>query len=72
MIIGECPYGDCEYIMFTPIAPHYGFSREICKGCKRPVWIEHTRISPGAYTEEGFCKEFDVDHESRKISRRAR
>lgn len=68
MIIGGCPYDGCEGFMMTPIADRYGFSRETCPDCKRVVWVEHTRIGPDAYTDEGFRAEYDVDDESKTIT----
>jgi hypothetical protein len=70
MILGECPYGDCDGFMLTPIADRYGFSQEKCPDCNRVVWIEHTRIGPSAYTDEGFREAFDVDDEKKTIKRR--
>ena len=71
MIIGECPYDDCNGSMFNPIAEIVpSFQKLECKRCNRAVWLFHSRIMPVAYTEAEFHEEFEVDEENYSIKRR--
>lgn len=69
MIIGPCPYSDCDELHMVPIGPRPPMmSRERCEGCGRTYWLRHSRIEPDALTEEEFATGFDVDHATKMIT----
>jgi hypothetical protein len=62
MIIGECPYDDCDDVHFISIAEKCpAVSDHVCDKCKRIYYIYHSRVDPGAFTEEDFKKHFIID-----------
>ena len=72
MIIGDCPYPDCDEYMHNPIADGElpQFQKLLCGKCNRTIWLYHSRFGPMAYTEEDFNKEFEVDEVAKSINRR--
>lgn len=62
MIIGECPYDECQHseMRIVPDKPLPIFSKEECRGCGRTVWVYYSRVDPAVYTEEGFNEEWDL------------
>lgn len=72
MITGECPYDDCDdfQMRLLPDKPLPLFSKEVCPGCKRTIWVLYSRIDPEVYTEEGFRKAFEVNEETKSIKQR--
>ena len=70
MILGNCPYEDCDDALMIPIAdlPLPRFQRHKCEECKRTIWTLHSRITPESYTEEGFKERFDVDEATKHIT----
>lgn len=71
MIIGDCPYDGCTGSHMIPIAPECpAFSKHECEECEREFWLLHSRIAPVAYTLVGFAERFDVDEETRVITKR--
>lgn len=70
MIIGECPYGDCEGSLFIP-SPDGKLpimEKHNCESCKRVIWIKHSRVDPQSWTDEDFYKVFSVDEETKIIT----
>lgn len=61
MIIGSCPYRDCEFIHLIPFSGPDRFTQEECEECGRPFWLRHSRLDPQAYTPEEFEAEFKID-----------
>ena len=69
MILGSCPYEDCDEPLMLPIADVCpAFQKHTCEGCKRVIWTKHSRIDPESYTEEGFTEVYEVDETTKKIS----
>ena len=71
MIIGECPYNNCNEPLMIGVEdgaqlpafyPHY------CEGCKRKIWTKMTRIDPASWTEEDFLRDFNVNEETKNIT----
>ena len=70
MIIGECPYEDCEGVSHIPCAERCPvFSREACESCGRTFWLLHSRVDPKAYTEQGFHEEYEVDFGTGRVKK---
>jgi len=46
------------------------FQKLTCKTCGRVVWLYHTRLVPEAYTEEAFLEEYEVDEETKMLTKR--
>jgi len=71
MIIGGCPYDDCNAPLLIPIAevtPR--LERHECEDCGRVIWTYHSRWEPWSMTEAEFLAEYIVDEETRTIERR--
>lgn len=69
MIIGECPYDDCDGPLFIPIADECpSFEKHDCETCKRIIWTYHSHWDPHSYTEEGFYKVYKVNEEAKTIA----
>jgi len=71
MIIGSCPYEECDAPLFMPIADSLGFQRHACEQCGGVIWTLHSRIDPWSMTEAEFLVEYDVDDERKTITPRA-
>jgi hypothetical protein len=70
MITGPCPYDGCTGVHMIPIAPKCpAFSKEICDECGREYWLYHSRVLPEVFTPEEFAKQFDVNEETKQITR---
>lgn len=70
MIIGECPYDDCNSDLWIPISKKCPvFQKHECKKCKRVIWTYHSRIDPYSYTEEGFLEEYKIDEETKSVEK---
>ena len=53
MIFGNCPYDGCTYANNTACAEKFQtMSKEVCGGCGKTYWLQHSRIIPIAYTED--------------------
>lgn len=72
MIIGQCPYQDCDGYHMIPVADGKLpiFEKLTCKDCHRKYWLLHSRINPQGFTLEEFAAEFDVNEETKVIKRR--
>lgn len=68
--IGGCPYCGHSGMWGTPEQTP-AFARTTCEGCHKRFWLELSRIDPKAWTIEDFEAAHDIDHETRKITRRA-
>ncbi|UOF76909.1 hypothetical protein [Bacteriophage sp.] len=70
MIYGDCPY--CDAPMDNPIVdgPLPCFQKLESECCGNVVWLKHSRIDPEAFTEEGFAKEYVIDHKAKTITKR--
>lgn len=66
MIIGDCPYDDCDELLMIPIAA--GFERHACDGCGRIMWTRHSRLDPWSMTEAEFLANYDVDQETKRVT----
>ena len=72
MQIGDCPYEDCNALMTAAMPDQTPcFGKYECEECGRVVWLHHSRLNPEAYTEEGFHAYFDLNEETRSITKRA-
>lgn len=71
MIIGDCPYPDCQGRRMIPCARECPtFSKETCETCGRGFWLRHSRVDPKAHTEQDFHEEYEVDYEIGRITKR--
>jgi len=70
MILGTCPYPNCDQFMANPIAdlPLPQYERLRCEHCGRVVWLKHSRIDPEAWTDEDFREAHDVDDETKAVT----
>jgi len=69
MQIGECPY--CDYLDMWPMPQNTPCAgKYICEGCKKEIWLWHSRINPMAYTKEDFEREFIIDEASKTVKKR--
>jgi len=73
MIFGDCPYDECGELMnhSMPDASPM-FQKSSCEKCNRVVWLLCSRIESIAYTEEGFAEEYDVNHETKHITKKVK
>jgi hypothetical protein len=69
MIIGEYPF--CGELLFTalPDRPLPCFGNNNCPKCGTLVWHKFSRGDPQSWTDEEFSKEFDIDEESKQITK---
>lgn len=70
MIIGTCPYSDCDEPFLLPIADRVGYQRWTCEHCQRVIWTRHSRVAPYSMTEEDFLATYDVDEATKAITRK--
>lgn len=70
MIIGGCPYDDCNAPLMTPIATAGMVERHECKHCQRTIWTYHSRIDPWSMTDDDFRQEWDVNEEEKTTRKR--
>lgn len=73
MIIGSCPYDDCNepLMLGLPDMQLPAFSRHECDGCHRLIWTKFSRVDPQSWTEDGFLEEYEIDEETRQLKPRA-
>lgn len=72
MIIGNCPYPDCDEGFMIPIAPNAPrFERWTCEKCQRVIWTRHSRWDPWSLTEAEFLAQYDVDEAKKRITKRS-
>lgn len=74
MIVGECPYEDCDEQLMTAFT-HLNLElpklcKITCDKCNREHWIKLTRIDPQRWTLEDFDKLYFVDEETKQIIER--
>jgi hypothetical protein len=73
-IMGKCGYDDCTHFAIRAIPEGHRlplWSKEICDGCKRVVWVKYSRVDPIVYSEDDFNKEFEIDEATKQIKPRA-
>ncbi len=69
MIIGSCPYPDCNAPLFLPIAGNCPqWEKHKCETCKRVIWTYHSRIDPVSYAEDDFLEKYDVNETIKQIT----
>jgi hypothetical protein len=70
MIMGECPYDDCDdfQMRILPEVDLPKFSKETCPGCGRRIWVLYSRVDPMIFTETGFSERYTVDEETKHIA----
>lgn len=68
MIIGECPYPDCDECFMLPIAS--GFEKWTCEQCHRVIWTRHSRLDPWSMTEADFHATYIVDDTTKQVTKR--
>ena len=69
MIMGDCPYADCDGVHMISCAEKCpAFSHETCDDCGRTYWILHSRLLPEAFTEEEFAERYQLDEATRQIT----
>lgn len=73
MILGTCPYEDCDHPLVLPISepPGVRFERHECDGCDRVIWTRHSRIDPWSMTEADFLAAYEVDKATKSIKPKA-
>jgi hypothetical protein len=68
MNFGECPYDDCNEMLWIEIPDHSGkWFPMLCPKCHRKVWYFVSRIDPKAWTEADFLKKFTVNEFTKTI-----
>jgi hypothetical protein len=73
VIIGQCPYEDCDGTHMVPLARDVAlpcFEKLTCEYCLRPYWMKHSRILPECFTPDEFAAEYHVDEKTKVITRR--
>lgn len=70
MIMGECPY--CAEEMWNSIADGElpKFQKLKCEACGKTIWLYHSRMNPEAMTEDAFSQRWEVNEETKMITRR--
>ena len=68
MIIGSCPYADCDEPFMLPIA--HGYQRWACEKCQRVIWTRHSRLDPWSLTEAEFLAQYEVVEATKQIVKR--
>ncbi len=68
MIMGSYPCCDGPPFLGAPERPGIFFAKEKCEHCGAAVWHKFSRLDPCSWKEEDFLKEFEVDHETMKIT----
>lgn len=71
MILGSCPYDDCDGPLMIPICDNPPqFEKHECEECGRVIWTRHSRIDPWSMTEAEFLAAYDVDEIAHTIKER--
>lgn len=67
VVLGECPYDDCDN--FHAYEAELGvYTKHECEKCKRIFWIRHSAFDPVAIIDEAFNELYIV--EGNKIKKR--
>ena len=61
MIIGKCPYEDCDGDVWEPMGPAGAWQQHDCETCERTIWTYHSRLAPVSVTDAEFRAEYTVD-----------
>lgn len=69
MILGEYPCCD-EPLMIQVPDKTPSFASEKCPNCGATVWHKFSRLDPESWTEKEFLKNYDVDHDTKKITQK--
>lgn len=69
MIIGRYPCCDAPLTLSVPAKTPVWF-KESCPRCEATVWHRVSRFDPMSWTERDFEAEFNIDHESKIITRK--
>jgi hypothetical protein len=70
MIIGACPYPDCDEPFMLPIASGARFEKWNCEKCGRVIWTCHSRFDPWSMTEADFHAHYEVNEPMKCITKR--
>ena len=70
MIIGDCPYDDCDGHVWEPIGQAGAWRPHPCETCHRMMWTYHSRIEPLSLTDAAFREKFLVDEQTHTIRER--
>ena len=69
MIMGACPYADCDEAFMIPIAERVpSFERWECDRCGRVIWTHHSRFDPWSLTEADFLAAYQIDEATKRIT----
>ena len=72
MIIGSCPYNDCDETLVTSISDKAPiFEKGKCPECGRVYWRFHSRIQPYCLTESEFNEKYELDEKSKTIKEKS-
>lgn len=68
MIIGKCPYDDCDEMLWILIADKLPcFEQHWCEKCGRVIWTYHSRIDPFSLTNDEFVHEYKIIENEKRI-----
>jgi hypothetical protein len=71
MNIGPCPHDSCPGLLTLAVPEETpAFTKVRCPVCQRWVWYRLSRLDPKAYTETAFADAYEVNEETRTITRR--
>lgn len=70
MIIGQCPYSDCDGSIWLGCDdwPMPSVYKHKCKVCDKVIWTNISRIDPKSWTEKDFIETHKIDEETKKVS----
>jgi hypothetical protein len=73
MIMGVCPYEDCDGPLWIPMAAKTpAFQRHECETCKQVIWTRHSRLDPWSMTEMDFLDRYEVNEETMELTEKGR
>jgi hypothetical protein len=67
MILGNCIY--CDEPFSFSVDP-VGMRRHKCEACKKIMWTRTSRIDSWSMKEEDFLKEYEVNEETKEITKK--
>jgi hypothetical protein len=70
MIFGECPYCDKSIVLHVPDRKLPCFSLVECSECHAMFWEKFSRIDPECWTVEEFHLLFEINEETKEISKK--
>lgn len=71
MIMGSCPYEDCDAPLWRPICKSPPkLERHECESCQRVIWTYHSRWDPWSMTESDFLSVYEIDEGTKSVTKK--